>query len=192
MLLSSQDQKTEGEERMPWNCEPLPIFRDGCPSSFPHTLFSPSRLAHPEGTTLAPRPCPRGIEQLHVHLASVEKARLHHSQDCQLHCALQPLGAQERLPGHLLHQVGKPAHAATGQRGERGEAADGDKGRDPGIQETFLAHILQRDTLRVCWGQVEKGSPFYPIPSQQSLALNFRECAAGQTYFSNLRGLLTG
>lgn len=163
MLLSSQDQKTEGEERVPWNCEPLPIFRDGCPPSFPHTLFSPSRLAHPEGTTLAPRPCPRGIEQLHVHLASVEKARLHHSQDCQLHRALQPLGAQERLPGHLLHQVG------------------------PGIQETFLAHILQRDTLRVCWGQVEKGSPFYPIHSQQSLALNFRECAAGQTHFSNLR-----
>lgn len=58
LLLNPQHQKTEGEKKVPWNCEPPPIFQDECPSSFSYALFSPSRLAHPEGTTLAPRPCP--------------------------------------------------------------------------------------------------------------------------------------
>lgn len=54
-------------------------------------------------------------------------------------------------------------------------------GGTPGIQEPSLAHVLPGGTLRC---QLEKGSPSYPVPSQQSLALNRREYDAGQTHFS--------
>lgn len=174
---------------MPWNREPLPVFRGECPPSSPHTLCSPSRLAHPEGTTLAPRPRPCGIQQLHVHLASVEKARLHHGQDCQLHCALQPLGAQERLPGHLLHQVGSQPMLPRGG----GRVADGDDGRDPGDSGTFPGSRVawgHSEGLRSCWCQLEKG--VHPIPSPPNRASHSTIGNVSRTDpFLHLRGLPT-
>lgn len=103
--------QVKGKRKCLGNCKPQYIFPDECLPSLP-------RPARPEGTALAPCPCPCGIKQLYLHLASVEKARLHHSQDCQLHCALQPVGAQECLSGHLLHQVGRGAVKEPSGRGE--------------------------------------------------------------------------
>ena len=65
-------------------------------------------------------------------------------------------------------------------------AADVDTGRDLGDSGTFhgshvtLGHT-ESDALMVPGG---KGSPSYPIPSQQSLTLNLRECDAQWTISS--------
>lgn len=74
-----------------------------------------------EGASAAPSPSLCRVQQLNFHLAPLEETRLHNSQNCQLHCALQPLGPEKRLSCDLLHQVKRvPLPCVVHVRNEHG------------------------------------------------------------------------
>ena len=178
-LTGSQEK---GKRKGLGNCKPRYIFADEYPHSLPTLYFSPSRPARPEGAPFAPCPCPRRIKQLYLHLASVEKARLHHSQDRQLHCALQPVGAQERLPGHLLHQVG---HGLCRGEVDGKKAAGGDEERGWRGHGLFMTHALngghiESHNLMVTDG---KGEPIQSCPLTRGPSAQPRETSCRTDLF---------